>query len=393
MRHVVSVLLFLCVLKALNFWMLWGVSRLSLYFCTVVALIIARAFGKSDCSYRLTGLRLVAFFFFSVFGIYLNTVVMSDNATLFSYTTTILWLTILAFVLCFSDAYKEFLVYRYALSFSCLLGTSLIVFFVSLLVPLPYVPTPYYNSFGNMPYGIFKNYFFVIQPTRVSSDLAGLPRFCGPFLEPGQLATFLAFLFAAIGYKYRSRLHYFNCSALLFTFSLAGYLLSFIGLCVYRVRKIYHLIVILGLGSIIWFAAANYNYGDNYLNHYIFERLEYDKDTGIAGNNRSSTITNNLYDERVKGHLDAFMFGVPDVRREAIGGSGIKTFVVRYGVFPIILLLISYLFLVASARNKRAILSYVVIVIFSLLQRTVVDSFYVLFLAFLITRYSEKRYV
>ena len=179
--------------------------------------------------------------------------------------------------------------------------------------------------------------------------------------------------------------------ALLISFSLAGYVLALMGVMLVKSQKMKKFMPLIFLLVVVYIIGVNYNNGDNLLNKYIIVRLEYDEEKGIAGNDRSSTITDNIFEDEYLSSSQNVLFGLPHYRGEAIGGSGYKTYIVKYGIFNLLFLLIGYLLISSSARNKRDMLFCFVLIIFSFLQRATPLIFYIPFMYFLMLDSNKDK--
>ena len=138
--------------------------------------------------------------------------------------------------------------------------------------------------------------------------------------------------------------------ALLFTLSLAGYLLFIIGYVFHGLSRggLYFskkVVVIVLVSLISIYAAMNYNQGDNLVNSFILERLEYDEDNGISGNNRVDDDTDSRFMQLVG--TDVFWFGYDadtynQLRSsDAIHGSGYKVYILSRGVLGVLLIFLT----------------------------------------------------
>ena len=71
--------------------------------------------------------------------------------------------------------------------------------------------------------------------------------------------------------------------------------------------------------------AQNYKDGNNYLNKQIIERLQYDKDRGIAGNNRFTQDFSGKYDDFLSSRYAGW--GYPsNLMPETTSNAGYKVF-------------------------------------------------------------------
>lgn len=381
MKGLLKFTLLICILKSMNHWALWTIDSKLIYLCVLLSMIICISNKKMQIWIsKIKGNYSIGFFFLTLFALYQNTISLSSNANILSYSNTVLFLGIFYCVLHFNEDFKNEITSYIEKAMIILLVPAIVIFLLRFVISLPYIPMVHTDSFGNDPYGLLQNYIFLIHHAEAIADLASFPRFCGPFLEPGQLATFLAFLLYVLKFDFTEKSRYVLLIALLFSFSLAGYMLALIGVMMQKsnsIKKFIPVIIILG---IVYVVGKNYNSGDNLLNNYILVRLEYDEEKGIAGNDRSSTITDDIYENYVLASTDNLLFGVRNYRGDAIGGSGYKTYIVKNGIFSLIFIIIFYIITLSGAKNRREMTMLFILVVLSFLQRATPLIFYIPFL-------------
>lgn len=179
-------------------------------------------------------------------------------------------------------------------------------------------------------------------------DVFFLPRFRAFFIEPGQLATPCVYLFFARGAKIADWKNIILLAALLLSFSLAGYVTLFVGLILknifvsHKLKFIRLLAFTVIVGGISYFTVKIAN-EDNPLYSLIFQRLEYDENSGIAGNNRSDEVFEYYFAQYVKS--GKIVFGIGDELPEgdanwANHASGIKKFFLNYGLIGVLSMLL-----------------------------------------------------
>ena len=177
-----------------------------------------------------------------------------------------------------------------AMSFILFLG--LIEFVLLNFASIPSFPI----QFGEKVNYVFFNYLFYIKNVSDYVHGTGLVRFGSVFLEPGYLAVFLVFLLYARRFDFSIRDNRIMLYSIILSFSLAGYVLSLLGYLFSRhvnngKNRIVFKILTLGLSLLVLYLfAVSYNGGDNDINNQIVQRLQYDKEKGISGNNRSSDL-------------------------------------------------------------------------------------------------------
>lgn len=231
-----------------------------------------------------------------------------------------------------------------------ILAFSLVAFFLVLLnVPLPNMgrivhPEAlfyWYDNYLILAYGCY-----------------GI-RFNAVFCEPGHLGMIVAFLLFINGYNLKNRATVVLLLSLLFSLSLAGYVLAGIGYVLQQMKSNFkktmgNVVKTVLLVSIAYIAIVNYNGGNNLLNTLIVERLAYDESEGtIAGDNRSSEGMKAYFETL---NTDDILFGVDRITSEEVFeryvGSGYIPFIIANGIVGILVVFLFY-FGVLLISDKR----------------------------------------
>lgn len=259
-----------------------------------------------------------------------------------------------------------------------LLIPGFVLFFCAQFITLPSIGVSHIGGaleeMSSTGYGIYSNHVFYVRSLYFSNY--GM-RFNGTFTEPGQLATMLSFLLMANQFDFRRReiqlLLFFN----LMTFSLSGYMLTFIGYVLYRfysglsvkiILKYTVPIVLLYLGAIL------YNGGDNLVNNLIFTRLQYDEETGFSGNNRAFGLIPYYY-ATMWSDSRLILYGYGKETMEWLAqlgsrGTGYVYWMVSYGVIGTIVASLFYLYNVIVAKNRKFAILFFVFLVFVFWQRS-----------------------
>lgn len=200
-------------------------------------------------------------------------------------------------------------------------------------------------------------------------DIFSFPRFRSFFIEPGQLATPCVFLFFARGARFKDWKNIVFLTSVFLSFSLAGYVLLCLGFLLNLLfvnKKISYVKLIIGLffvGTIVFVTIQAAN-EDNPLFSLIYERLEYDEEKGIAGNNRSDMT----FDRNFSNYLNSgsIVFGMGDEMAQgemnwANHASGIKKFFVNFGIAGILALIMVTVSLLKPNYCRAALVFFVVI--------------------------------
>lgn len=229
-------------------------------------------------------------------------------------------------------------------------------------------------TFPVFEYVDLQNDMHYLNNCYVFYDNAGIvsvifPRFRGIFIEPGQLATPCVFLFFARGAEIKDWKNAILLVCILFSFSLAGYVLLLVGLFLKylftegkaKIAYILGFVLLIGSLSFYGFKYAN---SDDPLVSLIFERLEYDEELGISGNNRTDFEFDTHFEQYIKS--DKILFGMGD--EIPIGyaswtnhASGIKKFFVNFGLLGIIAMIALTVTLLYRNYCRQSLAFFIVI--------------------------------
>lgn len=250
--------------------------------------------------------------------------------------------------------------------FSIIMLISLLLFFITQIISIP--------SFGvfkltdNTFYPPYKNYLFFIQSTDAFDAI--IYRFNGPFLEPGHLSVVSSLLLFANRYNFKeNKWLYVPLVCVIFSLSLAGYVITLIGYLLLTLKNFKVLIYsAITLFASYIFITQIWNGGNNVVNELIIARLAYDEEKGIAGNNRTVEWTDSFFESMwKKGELWKGIGSIDNDSR--IIGAGYKIYFLRLGIISAILIFCFYWFLVPKNYDKRFVYSFLIILILIFIQR------------------------
>lgn len=203
----------------------------------------------------------------------------------------------------------------------------------------------------------------------VEQSVINFPRYRGIFIEPGQLATPYVYLFFARGGKIGDWKDLVLLLSIFFSFSLAGYMTlglglflnSFIGNKKHKFIKMVSFSLVVGTIAFFIIKAEN---SDNPLYSWIIERLEYDEELGIAGNNRSDAIFDYHFEQYLKS--GDVVFGIGDeIELGELNwtnhSSGIKKFFLNFGLVGVIFMVLLTVGLLKANLCSRTLVFFVVI--------------------------------
>lgn len=251
-------------------------------------------------------------------------------------------------------------------------GIILHLFIISSGITIPTIPIQKGDLSLNFSY-LFWNYGFMIRHIDFEQDEF---RFQSIFLEPGYLGTLLAFLLYTLQYNLKKWETKVFTIALLLSFSLAGYLTTFIGIFLYNLsqgKSVKTILYVALFTGITYFGATTYNYGDNIVNKLIIERLQYDEEKVIVGNNRVSQKTDDAFEMALdKGEL---LTGTSKYSNEDLIGTGYKKYFLTHGIISALFYLLFYILLASYTYNYIYAFGYVVLIISTFLQASYPNSY------------------
>ncbi len=263
----------------------------------------------------------------------------------------------------------------WTLLYAIILAVSLVAWPLALAGILPSIGN---INFANVDAYNYNNYIFCLVNINLWSW--NFVRYSSVFLEPGHISMIGAFTLYLNHYDFRKWTSWAILIASLFSFSLAGYLLLAIGYLLIGIQKssfTKSFQALLGaaiLLSVVYFVSVSYNGGRNLVNTLIIERLDYDEEKGVVGNNRTIGDTDNLFESFIISP-DAFV-GLDRntfnswLEDESIGGAGYKLFIFEKGILGTLVILIAYLFISSLALDKRFIRYFLLLCIIAFLQRS-----------------------
>ncbi len=244
--------------------------------------------------------------------------------------------------------------------FAVFLTLSIVVYIFFLVGLFPFSPI----KFSYQQYNFLNYYFFVIpQNANVSNEFL---RFRSVFLEPGHMAMGVTILIFANKFNLKNK----NVLALLcgnlFSFSLAAYVVMFIGFFMMNASlKGLKTCALGGLGILFAIALLNNSSYKGVVDAYIFNRLEYSETTGtIKGMNRTPLVYEQAFEETVS-HVDTFWLGDPDLALmfKDVSGAGVKKYIVEKGMLGICIVVVFYLLFFLKERTQDSFVLTIVILL------------------------------
>lgn len=354
----IEFVLFWCVLQSMLFWPTSFYGFRSIFNLIAAFLIIL--------SYKRIFNRITN----ATFLIFLTALIISDSIFLDGLKTTLAVSSsyiLGTLMFCMKDNYKASLLQDTTKWLSYILAPGIVVYVLWIIFQFP--------GFGvlSKPYGYSDhyNYIFFIRPVAFML----VPRFSGPFMEPGHLGMIGVFFLYANRFDFKHKKHlWILLISVLLSLSLAGYVLLFFAILFDSKVSLKRLLSCSFIFLILYvFVTEIWNNGDNPINSTIFERLEYDEEKGISGNNRNFNYTE-IYFSKMCDDMsivwgigfDGFMKGMDEGK---IGGAGLMVFLMQYGIIGTLLVIAYYLSIAMSGFDKKFAIGFFGLIIICFLQR------------------------
>lgn len=276
-------------------------------------------------------------------------------------TTTLMYLPVLYLIQLPID-YKENLLSFTTKWYAILVFISLLMYFASLFITLPSIGT-----FVHSIYPPFLNHIFYLETT---FDYGTFVRFNAFFLEPGHQALLSTFLILANRFRFKEcPWLWILLIAVIFSFSLAGYLLLFTGYALLKINSLLKAFIAFVILAAVVGGATYWSGGNNAMNELIISRLEQDSEKGIKGNNRFTNNTDFTY-MRILKSKDIWTGVKEKTNIKLIEGAGYKIYIINYGLIGVILSFLFYLSLVPSNPDYRYTISFIIVLILCFIQRS-----------------------
>lgn len=365
--RVVYFCLFLSFLVSMNVWITWN-SRVGRYFNVILTGIIIVSLFAGKIKLAASNRHILSF------------VLLATAHVAYNFHYINLWSIVLLFCALFiywviiamnaKNKYDglSFLTTCYTL----LLVTSLIGWLIDFASDIPAVGIVQWED-QVVSYDIYENHILFLKAT----SLGYMYRFSGPFLEPGHCGMMTAFLLFANRFNYKDWRVIALSIVLLFTLSLAGYVLMAIGYVFNNMKNITLIIkrTIIALIIIVpvYYYSLDYNHGFNFINENIIERLQPDEEKGFTGNNRVFGDID-IYFHRM-WHTGKYLWtGYPEhtmisLAKNDSRGTGYIMYIMSFGLLGLLVTSLFYIYYAMTARNKRYALLFFIFVCAAFWQR------------------------
>lgn len=347
------------VLSSMNAYFLWFIPSVFISLACVICFFFINLLGHKP-NYKI-------YYFWSIIPLLLLAILKLNIIYILS--QVILFVIILQ-ILSLPLKYKQNILIYCGKALSFILAISLAAWIINLFI----FELPVFGMINYRNEYFFENHILFLRLTNIT----GYFRFASIFLEPGHLSMFCSFFLFAFHYNFRKWYNWVLVLSILFSLSLAGYILLVIG---FFLNLISQKKAILGKTIIILLFLAGgygviyYNLGEeNIVYEKIFMRLQYDEDEGIAGNNRTDMYTDSNYQKFLKSSNCWLGYSLDEYNNkeesEFIHGAGYKMYIFRNGILGVIACLFFYSFLAYKSENRRYMLLFVVLFSIAFLQRS-----------------------
>lgn len=208
---------------------------------------------------------------------------------------------------------------------------------------------------------VLENYYFFIQPKQQLIN-----RFYSIFDEPGTLGTLSAFILFANKYNFKDKRNIIILAGAFFTYSFAFFVLTFVGLSLYFIRKPKLLIIYSILIAAIVLLTYNIIKSNPTFKATVSSRLT---STEASLKARTSKDVNIYFKKYISSGESIFGKGTGFLEKnpKLLAGQSFKFFMIENGFFGLMLVIGMYLFI--YGENKFLMFSYLLLFLLSFLQR------------------------
>ncbi|MBO4417831.1 MAG: hypothetical protein J5801_06930 [Bacteroidales bacterium] len=348
------------------YFFLGGTKQLILQF--VISML---AYAMSPGSFKMRGRsRSISFFF-------LLAAIMGTYGTFNAYLGTFIRCVPFLFFIAASDQIKTITLSAFNKVLYWILSISLVMWVLNLIgVPFPHRTLTTENSIY-----YFDNYFFFVKNIGIFSIF---PRFQSVFLEPGYLGCISVFMIFLNKYNFRKWYNIVYLGTVILSFSLAAWLLFFIGYIPYisqrgRGKWAYLLLLLVIVGAYYYFSHTS-----EVVQAMINERLVFENGE-MVGYNRSGDAIKDVWRYNF-WNTDKWMFGLRE-RYDNLYDFGasvdLVAYIIRYGLFAAIAYIVFMLTCLSGNRSFRGVWFFIISFAFVFRGYTIMfwDAFLMIYLA------------
>lgn len=323
--------------------------NLNLYLSAIIGVFYLFTQKKLDSNNFLYLIPLIIFFLFHVFhtfggysGSYIHELLAIGSFVLFSREMKI-------------KTFKAFSVILIICN-----SISLILYFLNIFGYKGFEEVIFYSDGLRM--GTYKKWFIFA----LLNDSSVLTRLCGIFNEPGGLGTVTALVFAATYKKIKGFWSFVLLLSIIFSFSMAGYLLIFVFLAFHLGKRNKLNYVWIGLVIGLFLLVPTIDWGNEKINYFV-QRFAF-QDGHLVGDNRITTSFMTDFYQMLESN--DMLFGKGVTYTAASGNSSWLNIIMELGVMGSLLFVGTWVFayIKNSSKNKDCILLLIVFLL-SLYQR------------------------
>lgn len=342
MKFIYFFFVFLFFLQSMKAWFLWDIQGgyLSLI-CLIVAFVAKKT--KRSIFFKFDN----RFFPLLIIGC-LATLIAENEKTIVVYVAKIL-LVINVLIIYYLDSKNQKELLQFIINgFVLILIPSILLYYAFLFGYDLFNGGIIHND--NLGYTFTNHYFFL-------SGFYGI-RFQSIFCEPGHLAMIISLLLFGTGYDFKDWKVCFLTFVVLASLSLAGYVIMFLGFVFsrfsegkFKLTKILKSSIgILTVLLLIWGGFTLLGKTE-ILNELILSRIAFDEDRGtISGDNRVSWQVDQYIESM---SLDEMLLGGVNLKyNDELQGTGIKMYMIQYGIIAIALIFLFYYLLLKKKFSK-----------------------------------------
>lgn len=238
--------------------------------------------------------------------------------------------------------------------FSFIISISICLFFLKQIgFHLPIFEHTVYNQ-----YEIINYYYFYADAVRYGIKFSGIA------LEPGFFSVLCISMLTLNEFDFKKKSSYVFVLAILCSLSLEGYVLLVLGYAFFSFSKgeniryaITYLVLAVFVIVFLVIYVLNYEGGNNIIAQTVFERMMFDKELGIVGNNRENDLGEQVLD--MYFYSDNVWWGIGQEKLSRVSNiDGLdmcswRVFVVTYGAIYTFICLIGIFILFIYTRMRK----------------------------------------
>ena len=366
-----SLFLISCIMiLSMQPWFAWNKPYMAILQVVVILLriLILNREGVRTSIVKLYPCVMSLFVWYVWYGLKSSYMTSSEDIVTFFFSQFLM----LLFVLMLSGKEKSKLLLIVSKLYSSILLISIIFYLLFIIgFSLPNSILYHHNTF----YKPFINfYFFIIESGYESMDFF---RFRSIFSEPGYVGMMCSLYLYINKYNIRKWYNLVMLTSLIISFSFAAYILLLCGwilhLLIFNKINFKKILCIICVAFIAMYVVEMYTAkgtSDGIVSTFVLNRLKYDSERGISGNNRNDKMFDTFYD-KFKNSND-YLFGIGrgkySLLFQGTANSSYKSYIVEYGIIG--LMLWAFIFIcINNAYPSKYALGMFILFSLSFMQR------------------------